>query len=881
MNPKNSLPPRWADRLLSLICRKEVLENIQGDLHEIYQKRLSSLGKWKANLLYVRDVLSLLRFRLIKRFERGFILNHNGIFKNNLMISIRTIRRNALFSGINVIGLALSMSMGILMIVLVSELQSFDDFHEKKDRIYRVTTSRKPLLQGEAEVFASAPHWIADQIEAQIPGVEKVLVLDREMAADLKTREKGIAVGGYYATAEFFDVLSFHLTKGNPRTMFDDPGSIVLTEGAAKKLFGDSDPIDKILTVDNNPDFKTGKVTGVVEDPPFNSHLDFDVLVSMKTKENSLDSRRRNFRKNPRLYAQSYVYLFLAEDASVENIESAIANVVAIHNTSGVPHHYSLQPMKEFITGEAGLQPGPTFAKKRIDVMLSLTVIIVLSACFNYTNLSLVRALRRSKEISVRKIAGATRFHIFSQFMTEAMLLTLVAAIVGVGIFFFIRPEFLSLRSLTSGHQPMFLLNMLPNHFFYFLLFAFAVGCIAGFFPSVILSTLKVNTLFDAGKLKLFYAINGRQILITCQTALSIGLIMCAVIVHKQYKYILNYDLGYNTENIINVTVNGEYIDLLENEFGNMAEVVEMSRSSMILGTREMLPGDAMPEDRSDTILFSSNYIDNRYLDMFGFELIAGTGFQAPLKEGEPQHAIIVNESFLKRLGLGSPQEAIGKNIWYFDESKLEIQGVVKDFISKSLNTEAPEAFGFLNGYGNHNTILGVKVTGNDLTATINKLEVAYRKMDPIHPFEATLYDDQIAKTYDDSRATYVVVSFLALLAISISTLGLLGMAVYSIETRRREICIRKVLGAQVRNVLMLVSARFITMIIIAALIAIPIAYYIIDKMILSEFIYRTKIGLFEILSGLLIVLIIAGLSIGWQLRNAVVQNPADSLREE
>lgn len=881
MKPKSSLPPKWADRLLSLICRNEVLENIQGDLYEIYQMRVRIHGKRKANLLYIRDVLSVLRPRLIKTVERGPSLLYYGIFKNHLKTSIRTIRHNALFSGINVIGLALSMSVGILMIVLLSELQSFDDFHEKKDRIYRVTTSRKPLLTGEAEVFASAPHWIGDQIKTQIPGVEKVLVLDREMTAELKTQDKGIVASGYYTTAEFFDVLSFNLKKGNPHTLFNDPGSIVLTEGAAKKLFGDSDPVDKILTVENNPDFKTGKVTGVIEDPPYNSHLSFDVLVSMKTKENSLDIRRRSFSKNPRLYAQSYVYLVLAGDASVANIESAISNVVAIHNSSGVPHRYSLQPMKEFVTREAGLQPGSIFAKKKIEVMVSLTVIVLLSACFNYTNLSLVRALRRSKEISVRKITGASRFQIFLQFMTETMVLTLFAAIVGVCIFFFIRTEFLSLGSLTSGGRSMLLLNLLPDHFFYFLLFAVVVGFVAGFFPSLILSKLKVNTLFDAGKLKLFYAINGRQILITCQTALSIGLIMCAVIVHKQYRYVLNYDLGYNTENIINVTVTGDYIELLENEYGKMPEVVEMSRSSMILGTREMLPGDAMPEDRSDTILFSSNYIDSRYLDMHGFELIAGTGFKTPLKEGQPQNTIIVNEGFLKRLGLGVAREAIGKKIWYFDEHKLEIQGVVKDFISKSLDTEAPEAFGFLNGYPNENSILGVKVVGNDLTETISKLEEAYRKLDPTHPFKATLYDDEIARTYEDSRATYVVVSFLALLAISISTLGLLGMAVYLIETRKKEICIRKVLGAEVRNVLILVSARFVAMIIVAAIIAIPITHYVVDKKILSEFLYRTEIGVFEMLSGLITVLIVAVLSIGWQVRNVVIQNPADSLREQ
>lgn len=882
MKTKVSLPPKWADRLLSWFCKDGVLENIQGDLHEIYHKRAGMLGRQRANLLFVRDVLSLLRPRLIKKFEGSHHANQYGVFKNYFKTSVRSIRHNALFSGINVVGLAISMSVGILMIVLLSELQSFDNFNEKKDRIYRVTTSRKALFQGEAEYFASTSHWIAGQIEAQIPSVEQVLVLDREMTADLKTDDKGIAVTGYYATASFFDVLSFKLKKGNPQRALQNPGAIVLTESAARKLFGDSDPMDKTITVEGNPDFRIGKITGIVEDPPINSHLDFEALVSMKTMENSLVPRRRYFQNNPGSYAQSYVYLVLTEGANVADIESTMAAIMADLNSRGVPSRLSLQPMKEFATRDVGSQPGPTFSKQKLDVMIGLTIVVLLSACFNYTNLSLVRALRRSKEISVRKITGATRLQIFSQFMTEAILLSLIALIVGVGLFFLIKPEFLNLRNLTAGGRAMFLLDIAPIHLFYFFLFALVIGCLAGFFPALFLSKLKASALFnDASKIKLFSGVSVRQTLITCQIALSIGLIMCAVIVHKQYNYILNYDLGYDTENIVNINIQGDYIDVLENEYAKIAGVVETSRSSVILGTRNGMMADAKPEDRSDTIMFSCNYIDSKYLDMHGFELIAGTGFLTPLKHGELQNTIIVNEGFLKELELGSPEEAIGKQIWYFDEVKLEVQGVVKDFISKSLDAETPEAFGFLNGETEESRVLGVKIASNDLLATLEKLEKSYKKLDPVHPFEATIYDEQIAKTYEDSKTTYTIISFLAFLAISISTLGLLGMAVFTMETRMKEISIRKVLGAGIRNLILLLSGSFLVMITIAAAIAIPATRYIVDDVILNEFLYRTEIGLMETLSGLVIVLLIGVLTVGWQVRTAAVQNPADLLRDE
>ena len=888
MTSRQPHPPKWADRLLSWFCKDEVLENIQGDLHEIYQNRVKILDERKANLLFMRDIISLVRPRLIKKLE-GYRFNHAGIFNNHFKTSMRIIRLNALFSGINIVGLAISMSVGILMIVLLSEIQSFDNFHENKERIYRVTTSRQPLFQGEPETFASAQHWIGDQIKEQIPSVEQVLVLDREMTAELKTDDKGIAVSGYYTSPSFFDVLSFKLKKGNPHTAFQNPGAIVLTESAARKLFGDSDPINKTIKIDKNQDFQTGIVTGIVEDPPVNSHLNFDALVSMKTVENSLVPRRRYFQRNPGSYAQSYVYVVVKKGTNVSDIESTMATIMDDQNSKGLPSRLSLQPMKEFVTRDAGFQPGPTFSKQKIDMMVGLTVIVLLSACFNYTNLSLVRAVRRSKEIGIRKITGATRFQIFSQFMTEALSLSLIALILGGGIFLLIRPEFLNLSNLKLGGRAMFLLDVAPIHFIYFLLFAVSIGCVAGFFPALFLSKLKANALVNgAGKRKvarmllgrfLFSGISGRQTLITCQIALSIGLIMCAVMVHKQFKYALSYDLGYDTENIVNVNMHGGYIDVLQNEYNKLPEVVETSRSSVVLGTRQMIPADAMSEDRSDTVMFSCSYVDSNYLPMHGFELIAGTNFTPPISEGN-QNNIIVNERFLKVLKLGSPEEVIGKHVWYFGEEKLTVQGVVKDFIAMSLDAEAPEAFGFLNR-GSDDQILCVKIASDDLQATMEKLERAYKVLDPVHPFEATFYDDQIAETYENSRRTYTIVSFLALLAISVSTLGLLGIAVFTIETRMKEICVRKVLGAGVRSLTLLLSRSFLIMITIATVIAIPATYYIVDDMILSEFLYRSEIGFFEMISGLLIVLLIGVLTIGWQVRTAAVQNPADLIREE
>lgn len=880
MKSKWSLPPKFADKLLSWFCKDEVLENIQGDLYEVYNKRVDVLGKRRADLLYYLDVLSILRPRLIRRPEGSRQLNQYGIFRNYLRTFTRSIKHNALFSGINAAGLAISMSAGILMIVLLSELNSFDDFHEKKDRIYRVTTSRKALFQGELEFFASAPHYIADVVKDQIPGVEQVLILDRDMTADLKTVDRGTNINGYYASPSFFDVFSFKLKKGNPRTALENPGSIVLTESVAKKLFGDSDPVDKTVNVENNADFRIGIITGIIEDVPSNSHINFDALVSMKTVDNSLVEAHRN--RNPGRYAQSYVYLVLEEGTKVADVEAVMSSAMADYNSHSAPNILSLQPMEEFLSRNAGFPPGPIFSKEKVDMMIALALIILLSACFNYTNLSLVRGLRRSKEICVRKITGAKTLQIFSQFMTESVLLSLLSLIAGIGLFFIIKPEFLALPSLNGGDRAMFLLNILPIQLLYFVLFAIVVGCVAGFVPALILSKLKANALFnDASKIKVYSGFSARQILTTCQVALSIGLIMFTVIALKQYKYALNYDLGYDTENIINVTVKKDYIDVLENEYARIAGVVETSKSSVILGTRNLMPADAMSEDQSDTIMFSSNYIDGKYLSMHGFKLLAGSGFTSdPYQDSIQNSDIIVNEQFLKALDLGSPNDAIGKYIWYFGEEKLKIRGVVRDFISMSLDAEAPKAFGFLNRPADEEAVLGVNVAGTNLIAVMQGLETTYKKVDNVHPFKATFYDDQIARTYEESKSIYTIVSFLAFLAISISTLGLLGMAIFTIETRMKEICIRKVLGAGILNLILMLSRNILIIIVIGAAIAIPFTRYIVDDVILNNFLYKTEIGFIELFSGLAIVLFISVLTVGWQLLKAATQNPTDLLRD-
>lgn len=818
------------------------------------------------------------------------------MLKNYFKTSLRSLKKNTLFSVINIAGLAISMSVGILMILFLSEISSIDDFHSQKDNIFRVTSSEVRGNQGLTIKNASASYYIGSQLESNIPGVDKVLIIDNNRASfDMMAGDKAIPITGYYAGESFFDVFSFKLLQGNAQTALSEPNGVVLTESAARRLFGDANPMGQLVSgrqdgyLQNGAaaeiDLKEGVVTGVVQDPPNNSHLQFEVLISLSTRDRRAIASGNDFKNNPGS-TNFIVYLVLNEQTKQATVESAMTDLLTSYNTERAdnPMIHSLQAMDTFVTSDTYHTSGPSFSQERVYLMIGLTLIVLLSACFNYTNLSLARALRRSKEVGIRKVTGATRFQVFAQFMVEAMLLSVLSMLAGLALFYLIRPEFLKLAPPSLQGFPLFLLEIDASHFIYFIAFAIGVGAIAGLLPALFHSKLKAGVAFqEASKLKLFSGVNLRKGLIVLQFSLSIGLIMCAVLINNQYKFALNYDMGYDTENVLTMDIQGDYIEILENEFAQMPEVVETSKSSWVLGVGGdgLSAGMIQPEDRKGRALSLINHIDQNYLKMHDLELLAGSNFLTPLAQGETAKTVIVNTALLKELELGLPEEAIGKTLWY-NGQKVAIQGVVKETVSISLTKKFLESFVFIQtNQADQYKSLNIKLQSADLVTTLDRLEEIYTAQDPVHPFKASFYDDKIRNNYESSKATQTIISFLAILAISISTLGLLGMAVFTTETRMKEISIRKVLGAGAGHLMVLLSRSFFLLILIAGLIAIPVTLHIVDTQVLNNFWQRAEIGISYSVSGLVIVLIISLVTIGWQIRQASIKNPTDLLRND
>ncbi|WP_377764967.1 ABC transporter permease [Croceitalea marina] len=884
---KKNMPPYWALKFLRLFIKQEYIEEIEGDLEETYQINRQEFSTIQANWVYVLEVFKLLRPNLIKSLAWNYSISPTGMYKSHFKTSVRGLKKNLGFSAINIFGLSLSIAVGILMILLISELYSFDDFHTQKDQIYKVTTHRVQGTKGSEVQLSTASYYIGNQLKEQVPGIEDVVFMRADrLSADFTTESKAISINGFYTSASFFDVFSFKLLQGNPQTSLSEPNSVVITQSSARKLFGDTNPMGQVLNVEENEDFKNVVITGVVADPPINSHMRFDALVSLSTvvKPSSETGSAINSPDNTNDVS---VYLVQNEQAKTEDIIGSMANLMVDYNkTIEHPIRHSLQPMETFVTSNIYTnRMGPMFSERKIKIMLGLMLIILISACFNYTNLSMARALKRSKEVGIRKVMGASRSQVFTQFIMEALVLAFFALLVGLVLFFIIRPQFLNLPNPAAMGHDMFSLKINYIHIAYFIGFTFIVGLLAGFQPAFLLSKYKaLNAFQDASTFKLFSkGVNLRQVLTGFQFAISIGLIVCAVLVFKQYKFSLDYDLGYSTESIVNIPIEGDYINLLEAEIAKLPEVLETSKSSWVLGVGGdgMSVGMVMSKDNPKPTPFLVNQVDDSYLSMHELSFLAGSGFTRSLAEGQTQNHVIINEKGLQTLGLDSAADAIGKTILY-DGNSLQIQGVVKDFISIALTKEIFESFAFVQANeASQYKSLNVKISSANLQSTLAKLEVEYRKHDAIHPFEAHFYDDQIAKVYEREKTTFTIVSFLAFLAISISTLGLLGMAVYTLESRKKEISIRKVLGAKLQNLFLLLSREFLIIVLVSSAIVIPVALYIVDSMVLNDFIHRIEIKVSDSLSGLVIMLSIGLLTIGWQIRTVFIKNPTDALKNQ
>jgi putative ABC transport system permease protein len=872
MKESNNIhPPRWAERFLSWYCRPELLEDLQGDLNEYLERNAKTKGIRQAKLIYVADVLKFFRSYTIRKPQSINPLNSLDLLQNNFKASWRNISRNKLFATINVLGLAIAMCVGLIIITLITELKSFDTFHEKFDQIYRVrnTVYETPSY---GEQYASTSLQAAKQIKETVSGIDEATIIQNGFNKDVQYENKTIPLNGLWADESFFNVFTFRFITGSAFTALRDLNSVVLTEKSALKIFGTSDVAGKSVIIDST----NFLVSAVIENPPMNSHLRFDMLGSFITLDTKkIANKDKDWMKWDEMWF-TYIYLIIPSSQNTSSIRQSLSVLSAEGNKtiSTHPIELQLQPLNEIVLGNPlVMEIGPTHSKLILWVLGIFAFIVILSACFNYTNLSIARALRRTREVGIRKVAGASWFQVFQQFILEAMLLSFLSLILAYGLFLMVRSEFIS---MDATFQEMVTLIPPAQVYLYFGGMAIGVGIFAGLLPALFFSKVStIQVLKDLSSIKLFKYVNLRKGLIIFQYSLSLLFIVAVTIEYKQYQYSMNFNLGFTTDNILTLDLQKNKSQLLEKEFSEIAEVKQIAKSNYITSVGVSGTPYSMRYQSTDSVDLKFNFIDEHYLTMHDHQLIAGKNFSSSTIA---QHDIIINEKIVKWMKINDPQQAIGEDL-IFGGSKYKIVGVIKDFNYDRINHPI-QFFAFVNDPAQLE-MMSLKIQSSDMVATMEKIRAAWKKIDPIHPLRAEFYNESIGVAYNKLSWMAKMIGSIALLAIFIASLGLLGMVIFTTETRLKEISIRKVLGASEGGLILLISKGFIQLILVSAFIAIPAAYYLFDQIIFATHAYRAPIGIIELFGGLVLVIGVAMIMISSQTLKVARLNPAHVLKTE
>lgn len=868
-------PPRWATRFLRWYCNKNMLEDLEGDIHEFYLRNINAKGRRVASLIYILDVLKFLRIYTVTKPSINKTMKHFLLIDNYIKTSSRNLRHNPLFSLINVAGLAISMSVGLLLITFISEVYTFDTFHENAERIYRINNSYEYLGDENYSRYASTSPVTGPRMQRSVPGIESLVTLRNQFhAQDITHKDKTIPFRMYWASEGFFEVFSFQLLQGNPKTALKGINKLVITDESAKKLFGNLSPLNKQVELGD----ETYTVTGVVASPPMNSHLQFEVLVSYETHVNAKKGNDR-FLNWTNMW-EYYVYFKLREGQSAGAVQDALDKISEEEN-SKIEHtviRAYMQPLLNIVPGDnLNNAIGTTMEAKMVWTLVLLSIVVIISACFNYTNLSLGRSMRRSMEVGVRKVNGATGFQVWLQFIVEATIISLVALIVAIGLFTVLRDYFFTIDQRMHNIVTLQLTRQLLG---YFLLMALFVGVLAGFFPALFFSRVTAfKVLKDISKTRVLGQLNFKKTLILLQYTISLSFIVAVTLIYKQYRYSLSYDLGYNTENILNLRLFDQGPAPLANEFKQFPEVKNLSQSAIITSVGNYRGSTAKYKNLQDSAWFNSNKVDENYLPIHGHQFLAGDNFlRGSESDSAVNNQVIVNEALLKRFNMGTPEQALGEEILISGNKKV-IHGVLKDFQYGRLDNKIGP---FVFEYGtSHLRYINLLIGTDDIFNTMDKIGAAWKKFDPVHPMEASFYEDRIKGAYEDVASLVTIMGFMAFLAVSIASMGLLGMVVFTTESRLKEIGIRKVFGATGFNLVYLLARGFILLLVIAATVAIPLAYYYVNAVIFEKIVYKASFGLFDLMLGVVIVIGIALMAICLETFRAARINPAAILRNE
>jgi putative ABC transport system permease protein len=812
---------------------------------------------------------------------------------NYLIVALRNIRKNKGYSFINIAGLAIGMAVCVLILLYVQDELSFDGYHKHAGRVYRIERAAR-LEDGSIQAYfcTLAPSFVPF-LEKDFPEIEHAVRLYQPANVLLRIGERGFSEERlFFAEEDIFEVFTIPLLKGNPETALKNPGSIVLSRSMARKYFGDQEPMDQEMLLDNR---SLLQVTGVMEDSPPNTHIHIDFLVSYISLkglygqgENDYFHGTRNFSDNVTL-----VYVRLAENASAEAIQAKIPefldrNIPTRQDQDGSIIKASeraflhIRKAKDIhLHSHTTKEVEPNSDIRYVVLFTLVGVFILVIACINFMNLSTARASKRAREVGLRKVVGANRRRLAIQFLGESMIVCLVALVLTLAVVMLVLPVF----RVFSGHEVYMRHLFSPAGLLILVGIFFMSGLAAGIYPALYISAFQPVTILRGELTRGLKAQFLRKALVVFQFATTIALIFAVTVVHKQMLFMRNADLGYERENILLIPADREVItrwqelkqELLKNPKVLAAGLSKRAPTGRLVDS----PGFAIELNGQRIISpfgMPHNRVSHEFFKTYGMSIIAGRDFSEEYST-DASEAFIINETALRQLGLKSPEDAVGLPFETFaPDKKGKVIGVVRDFNYESLRDEIKPIVTYIAP--NQANTLSVRLAKGDIRETIGHIKDVWNDFFPGYPLQYDFLDDRINELYRNEERMLAMFGYFSLLAIIIGCLGLLGLAAFSAEQRTKEIGVRKVLGATAPNIALLLSQEFAKLVILANVIAWPLAYLAMNSW-LRNFAYAARIGALPFVFSALSALLAALLAVSYQSVKSAVANPVDALRYE
>jgi putative ABC transport system permease protein len=810
------------------------------------------------------------------------------MFRSFFTVAFRNILRQKAYAVINILGLAIGLACSILIVLFVTHEVSYDKFHKKGDRIYRLYLDGKIGEQELLSAWTAVP--TAPAFLEEFPELEDFCRMERWSEITVRYEDNTFQEDAIlFADSSFFNIFSFNLLKGDPNEVLREPNTVVISDEMANKYFGDDEPIDKVLKF--YADTTHYRVSGVMEKMPDNSHIYGDFVVSYYSipwKINRTEWTSNNL----------FSYFLLREGASAEALQEKIDPVMRKYVgpeidvflgisldewiEQGNRYGLVLQQLDDIhlntdITG--GMKP--TNDIKYIYLFSLIAVFILLIASINFMNLATARSAQRSREVGMRKVVGSTRNLLIRQFLTESLIMVFLSLILAILLVELLITPYNNLIRLDLSIDYIGVWYTIPA----LVGLAIIVGLISGSYPAFMLSSFKPVSVLT-GKLEAGVKSGWlRRILVVIQFVISVFIIIGTIVIYQQLSFMLNKDLGFYKEQLAVIQqfsdVGADHVFTFKQEIAKIPGVISSTSSTMVPGHTNNNNGYLIEGRSTDNVvLMNTNWVDYDYIETYGIDLADGRFFTSGM--ASDSSAAVVNQSAIRSFNIDEPLST--RFIQPSDEGELQYRpviGVVKDFHYMSLHNDIePYIFMLRSGESDWIPYLTIRFDPQNVKSTLREVEKVWEEFSHGQPFQYFFMDDDFATRYAEEERTRTIFTIFAILAIFIAALGLLGMAAFTAEQRTKEIGVRKVMGASISRIVVLMSRETIILVGIATVIACPIAFYFTRNW-LTDFHFRIELGVLPFILAFLFALILALVTVSFQTISAATKNPADALRHE